>query len=309
MTLMHKPHHSHNTTDHSIMQTTTTYSFSYSFYNVAKNKMYSTFNNEDVHATCEMNPEVASYMSKTIATDGTKRFITTFDGCFPGIEFTINPLPNSTLSDLVNVWNANAVKVKKHVLAMDTDFSDSDYIFLTNTSDFTCHLWSGYFTYHGMWTPGECRRFPITDITSSFQSQISSSQSQISSSQSQSPIIVSQDMLLFDTTAYLYRRNSSNFYTKTDMVIAPAGFYKTPYALVATINACIGMRGERNGFIYNFIYDSATGLLGVEASHRQPEPSTMEITPLAPYFTASNVTLPLRTAKRIYFPLPMPFIF
>lgn len=271
----------------------------FSFFNVAGNKMYATLNSE-THTTCELDPGIASIVSRPIDTTvRRKTFVSTFDGCAPGLEFTITlPQGHKTLADLVNTWNANSVKLKKHILAMDADYSDPDYILLTNASDFICHVWADTYSYYGMWTPGEVRRFIITDfIADTIQAPAAS------------PIIISQDIVLFEMTAYLYRRNKSGFYTKTDIAIVPSGFYKTPYALVATMNACITMRGERNGFIYNFIYDSATGLLGVEASHRQPEPSTLELAPLSPYLTASHMTLPLRTAKRIYFPLPLPCAF
>ena len=230
---------------------------------------------------------------------GFHRFTAAFEGCSPGISFNIYSQSSQTLADLINVWNANAVKSMKHFLAMDADFTDSDNILLTNTSDFTYHLWLADGShYYGAWMSGECRKVLISDIMFPITQY----------AQTSIPIIVSQDTVLFETTAYLYRRNNSKFYTKSEVLTAPAGFYKSPYALVATLNSCIQMRGERNGYIYNFIYDSTRGLLGVEATHRQPEPSTLQISHLSPYFTTTNTILPLRTAKRIYFEIPLPYI-
>ena len=111
---------------------------------------------------------------------------------------------------------------------------------------------------------------------------------------------------MFEMTAYLYRRNDKGFYTKIEYVTIPAGFYTNIHEFVAVLNSRIYMRGERNGFIYHFVVMGPM-TIGVEASHRQPEPSVLQINQTVEcngvYMGMFDVTmsLPLRTSKRIAF--------
>lgn len=224
------------------------------------------------------------------------------DNFYPGFSFTFTR-PISTIAELVNEWNVQAVKFQKHCFSLEPDFHDNNYVYITNNSLNDMHVWCGSFSYLGMWKVQETKRFLISEFILSDTFLLSSHPSP--SPSIPSPIVISQDTHVFDFTAYLYRRNDKGFYTKTESVIIPAGFYANIYDFVAVLNTRIFMRGERNGFIYNFIV-SGDMKIGIEASHRQPEPSVLQVsnvTSLA-YLIGmcdSMMSLPLRTSKRIHF--------
>ena len=112
--------------------------------------------------------------------------------------------------------------------------------------------------------------------------------------------VVFQDTPVFNTAAYLYRKKGG-YYTREETVYLLAGVYNSVAAISAALNANVNMRRERNGFVYNFI--TRNGRLSIEASHKQPEPSFLEITPLISGLGLTEpANLRLRTKERVDFP-------
>jgi len=264
------------------------------FFNLARMLMYeSTCKGTTI--TSELNNEFAEFVSTPLAASIDPIQVTfAYDGYYPAYPFAFAQTSAiTTIADLVNNWNAQAVKLGNHGLAMTPDYSDPTFVYMSNISDMTAHLWIGN-VYVGLWAPREIRHVSISEFTSPTPASTTS------------PIIVSQDTPILNVTAYLYRRTKTGgFYTKTETVTIPAGFYANTYSFVAMMNATIKIRGERNGFIYHFICDS-NGNIGVEATHRQPEPS-MVVFEQVDLLACMNIgifdtiNLPLRTAKRVHF--------
>ena len=212
----------------------------------------------------------------------------------------------NTCADLVNNWNIKAVKFRRHTIAMNIDFADSNYIYMTNAAPTPVHLWAGTssHTYLGTWAGHEIRRMLISDFIAG---QLSDGVSVC-----RSPIIITHDTPVFEAVAYLYRKGGTGaFYPACETITIPAGYYHDVAMLVAVLNSRVQMRGERNGFIYHFI-TNGKGRIGVEATHRQPEPSVLTLTKLADLASQKaaiglgatfecQMSLPLRTAKRMFF--------
>jgi hypothetical protein len=88
---------------------------------------------------------------------------------------------------------------------------------------------------------------------------------------------------------------------REETIVLPRGVYKDIGYIAATLNQGVGLRGERNGFIYNFI--TRGGKLAIEASHKQPEPSFMEIVPCNfGLGLMEQDVLHLRTNEKLVFP-------
>lgn len=115
-------------------------------------------------------------------------------------------------------------------------------------------------------------------------------------------IAVMQDMNVFKCTAYLYRKKADQpYYIRDDIIRLPKGVYANIGHVAAALNQGIRMRGERNGFVFSFV--TRGGKLCMEASHKQPEPSFIEIQPLQTTFGLLNQdVLRLRTKERLEFP-------
>jgi hypothetical protein len=257
----------------------------------ANNGLYTT--------TTPMSDDLAAYVQTPLASvymPVTYSFAFQF-ATAPSVFSIYNTI--ETLADLVNAWNAQAIKFGNHTLAMSPDYTDASYVCITNTLDMQVHLWTGPScdSYFGAWEAHETRRIAINDFA----------QGILSAPFLESPIIVTNDLFPFEATAYLYRRKAnvmSEYYTKNQTIIIPAGFYQNIHTLVAVLNANIHLRGERNGFIFNFITDGKSRI-GVEATHRQPEPSVLTLKPLLQSNQSSifneHMSLPLRTSKRMFF--------
>ncbi len=112
--------------------------------------------------------------------------------------------------------------------------------------------------------------------------------------------LVLQEQPIFDVTAYLHRKKAGLHYSRKDTVVLKAGIYFGIGNVAASLNDSITMRGERNGYIYHFI--TRKGKICVESSHRQPDPSFLEIVPLAKTLgLTDDTTLRLRTKERVDF--------
>lgn len=114
--------------------------------------------------------------------------------------------------------------------------------------------------------------------------------------------LVLSDIHVFTCTAYLHRKKiDTPYYTRVDDIILPKGVYTSIGHLAAVLNQQTSMRGERNGYIFQFI--SHKGRLSIESSHKQPEPSFLEVIPHSGCLGLIEETaLKLRTKERIDFP-------
>lgn len=112
--------------------------------------------------------------------------------------------------------------------------------------------------------------------------------------------LVLQETPIFEITAYLHRKKAGMHYSRKDTVTLHPGIYYGIGNVAAGLNDSITMRGERNGFIYHFI--TRKGRISIESSHRQPDPSFLEIVPLIKSMgLTEDTTLRLRTKERIDF--------
>jgi hypothetical protein len=283
----------------------------YVFFNTDRRLVYESDAISLQHTTYDLDFAMEAFITQPL--EGYVANVYTFSlstDVFNFETFYLSPEVNiATIADLVNHWNAQAVNQAKHTLSMSPDYATTDgsYLYLTNTAGVKVNLWAGTQSYIGSWEPYEIRRIATQDFISPIIPIIPSSPS--------SPIIVTQDLCIFEATSYLYRRRAkttNEYYTKTEIISVPAGYYSDIDTFVAVLNVYITMRGERNGFVYHFITDGK-GRLGIEATHRQPEPSVLTLKPIPgsnPCVLGlasfdEHVTLPLRTAKRIYFQNPM----
>ncbi len=120
--------------------------------------------------------------------------------------------------------------------------------------------------------------------------------------QSHSYFIAFEDHPVFKFTAYLHRKKSTQpYYVREETIALPKGVYCGIGHVAATLNQNITMRGERNGYIIHFV--TRNGKLCIEASHKQPEPSFVEVIPLhyGLGLTEQDVVR-LRTKERLDFP-------
>jgi hypothetical protein len=115
-------------------------------------------------------------------------------------------------------------------------------------------------------------------------------------------VVVLEDTFVFKCTAYLHRKKITQpYYAREEILCLPKGVYMGIGHVAATLNQEIVMRGERNGYIYHFVTHG--GKLSVEASHKQPEPSFMEIVPLHNGLgLLDQDVVRLRTKERLDFP-------
>jgi hypothetical protein len=222
-------------------------------------------------------------------------FTVVYDYTSPGLISRYTK-PVSTIADLINGWNVQASQnAVKHELIMDHAGGDEDLVRLTNMSEHTIHLFASSHTYIGCWTSHESKYISAT----SFVTTTSTPCMSISD-----PIVVMQDRLVFQLSAYIYKKKQqSDFIILTEDVMIPMGFYKDMTDLIAHMNKNIKMRGERNGFIYHF-YQGKNGRMGIESSHRQPDPSFLLIKPTScvlGMWEDEPHTLYLRTNKKYMF--------
>ncbi len=115
------------------------------------------------------------------------------------------------------------------------------------------------------------------------------------------PIVCFQDTPAFTITAYLHRKKTTNtHYARTEIVMLPKGLYFGVGSIAAALNQNVTLRGERNGYVYHFI--TKKGKLSIESSHKQPEPSFMEIVPMLHTLGMHDENvLRLRTKERVDF--------
>lgn len=186
----------------------------------------------------------------------------------------------------VTLWNdPNAGHVFHLAIASE------ETVWLSNKSNESMALCgfnntSNYSFYVGAWQAYENKQFSIQDIL-----------------QGNAPeyFFVFNDIPSFKITGFIYRKKASaGYYTCEETVILPKGIYKGIGCIAAALNQQVSMRGERNGYIYHFI--THKGKLSMEASHKQPEPSFMEVSPMnAGLGLVEQSVLRLRTKERIDF--------
>lgn len=138
----------------------------------------------------------------------------------------------------------------------------------------------------GIWAPSETRMITMEEI--------------YEGGKMHDAYLVIQPSPILDITAYLHRKKAGLHYSRKDTVSLKPGIYFGIGNVAASLNDSITMRGERNGYIYHFI--TRKGKICIESSHRQPDPSFMEIVPLVKTMgLAEETTLRLRTKERLDF--------
>lgn len=219
-----------------------------------------------------------------------------FDGYAPGYTFAFEKTVRC-LADLINNWNMFAVKFNYHTLVMSPDPENTGHVYITNISDMPVHVWAGPSGYQGGWAPHQTRSMVANDFLTGAPHYMYLN----------APVLIAEDTPMFEVTAYLYRKTKEEFYTKTETICAPMGFYTDITDLIAVMNARIQMRGERNGYVFQFsTRRTKTGevCFGIKASHRQPEPSFARFQPYASaivFGMSEEAELPLRTNKQMFF--------
>ena len=257
----------------------------YPLINLGRRVAYFVQTDGERHTFTLSEEEVEFYSSQIDHVEQT--WIFAFDGLL-GSTFTIEN--GRTVANFINRWNFSAIGHGHHTLAVYIDFSYR--ITVINTCPIVVHLWGGD-KYKGSWAPGEMRVFTMAEF--------------FSSSFGPSPIMVMTTTPLFDVSAQLFRKRDAGFYTKTEVLSIPPGFYRDLESFVAMLNLSVSMRGERNGYIYNFFIRrtrKGESFIGVEASHRQPEPSSIVIRPSVAAEALGlleEINLPLRTNRRTVF--------
>ncbi len=207
------------------------------------------------------------------------------------MSFTIDvDQSNKDPHAFAHMWNN---PMHGHVLSMHPIESDSPAVSIMNMSNEPMVLVANSQTLGayviGYWSGNEAVSVPLAAITSGGVPP--------------SPyVIVLQDTPAFKFTAYLHRKKTNQpYYVREESVWLPKGVYTSMGHVAATLNQCITMRGERNGYIFHFV--THAGKLSVEASHKQPEPSFMEIVPLHLGFgLMEQDVVRLRTKERLDFP-------
>lgn len=287
-------------------------------YNTDTRTIYDVYHGAPV-STTPMSDEVHAFLCTPLELVYTfTEYTFAYDSIFMYnmFSFPINAtMEISKYADFINFWNAQAIKYGQHTLNMSPDFTDASYVILTNLSCDKVHLWAGKSknSYFGSWEPQETRRFPLMNFLNGY--------SYYEYHGNDMPILITKNTPVYEATAYLYRRKgrevTGDYYTKQEYVVLPAGMYKDMHTLVAIMNSNITLRGERNGYIYHFITDGR-GTLGMEATHRQPEPSSVVFKPLLSDYGGciqfnnafnDEVTLPLRTSKRVYMACELPTVY
>jgi hypothetical protein len=205
------------------------------------------------------------------------------------VSFTINIQDLTTNSHLfVNAWND---PFHGHVFTME--LAEEEYVMVSNMSNEPMILAASSSQYGayviGQWGANEVMKIHLRAFTTGVF-------------QTNPIVIVFQDTPIFKFTAYLHRKKTSQqYYAREEQIVLPKGVYIGIGHIAATLNQGITMRGERNGFIFHFV--TRGGKLCVEASHKQPEPSFLEVVPLHTGLgLAEQDAMPLRTKERLEFP-------
>ncbi|NDB86943.1 MAG: hypothetical protein EB127_30285 [Alphaproteobacteria bacterium] len=246
-------------------------------------------------------------------------FVIAYDNSYVG-SFLKYSLEVRTLADFLNGWNATMINMVNNdnynntsgnaYLFMSLDWLNPSQIFMTNPSNVATHLFAGPHKYLGEWQPFETKILEVGTFVHVSSSSICNAVSSLGSK----PIIVTCATPVLRMTAYIYRKKNAGYYIKEDVLVVPPGFYPSLDSFIACLNYNITMRGERNGYIFHFIngarnknpssIDQLVGnSIGVEAAHRQPDPSHVIFEPLHTCLGLfDTVSLLLRTSKREYFP-------
>lgn len=225
----------------------------------------------------------------------------TAEGCHDGTSFNMGiEDPLTTIDDLIRDWNARCSG-----LVMEPVRGAPGTVRITSCAAYTIHAWNAQmarsdesiwmlapFVYLGSWAPMECRAIGIEEILG------------LTGIPPSGPIVVASEHPLVQITAFLYRKKGAGYYTRQQLVVIPPGFYSNTASLAAFLNlTAVSIRGERNGFIYNFsVY---RGQLCIAATHRQPIPSQLMITPVSPMIgldVGVEIAMPLRTNRYVAFP-------
>lgn len=191
---------------------------------------------------------------------------------------------------ILESWNND---IHGHVFEMKRMHED-DIVIIMNSSDEAMLLYgfdilTSTSYYISMWTPGELQIIPINQLLYGTLCPF---------------YVVLNDIPVFNVKAYLYRKVKpgiqQKYYTREENIYIPRGIYTSIGEIAATLNQNIGMRGERNGYVYHFI--ARKGKLAIEAAHKQPEPSFMEVNVLCSSMgMTENSVLRLRTRERLSF--------
>jgi hypothetical protein len=250
-------------------------------YNVASRLVYTARPFEDKPMeTIDMLDETAATIAKLVTGEFPVFYTITVEGQTASFQPSKEP---TTLGDLVNSWNAQAL-IGNHSLHMVYDVAaPTETVHITSFAASTTYLFSGTTHFLGVWEPYECKPVAIADLLATSIPPL------------EHPTLVLQDTVLFVINAFLYRKNGAGYYTREEATILPAGFYWNIAEVIAMLNSRIAMRGERNGFIYHFVRSKINGI-SAAATHRQPEPSSLEI------YTAQDpdpITMPLQTGKKM----------
>jgi hypothetical protein len=267
--------------------------YTVTFYDTAKGKLHIVDQNGTHITSTPMLPHILSVVESNVPALENDYFTLAYDTFFPGklLQYVKTV---SSVADLINGWNLLATTTQ-HELIMSHVENDASHILLTNMGPRSLHLFSGTYGHVGVWQSYEQKVVNVTFLTSATQTM---------SHDPNLPILVMQDRPVFNMTAYIYKKKpEGEFYMLNDQVTIPAGFYANLCELVAIMNRNIKMRGERNGYIYHFI-QGKNGTMGIEAAHRQPEPSFVLIEPLSTVlgmWEGEAHTLHLRTSKKYMF--------
>lgn len=206
------------------------------------------------------------------------------------VSFTIDVDQAKDAYAFSHLWNN---PMHGHVLSMHPIESDTPSVSIMNMSNEPMILVANSPTLGayviGHWHANEAVGVPLAAITSGHV-------------QPSPYVIVLQDTTAFKCTAYLHRKKTNQpYYVREESVWLPKGVYTSIGHVAATLNQGITMRGERNGYIFHFVTHG--GKLSVEASHKQPEPSFMEIVPLHTGLgLMEQDVVRLRTKERLDFP-------
>ena len=268
------------------------------FYDLRNEKTHVTTIYGSILSSFPLTEDVRAVVTRPALPVDNMFFTVIYDSTSPGVicQYT---KPVSTIADFINGWNVQATQsMVKHELIMDFAYTEANVesdglVRLTNMSQHTIHLFANSHNYIGCWTPYESLHIPITSfVTTTPIMSISD------------PIVVMHDRLVFQLTAYIYKKKQQgDFIVLNEEVVIPVGFYKNMTDLIAHMNKNIKMRGERNGFIYHFI-QGKNGRMGIESSHRQPDPSFLLIKPTScvlGMWENEPHTLYLRTNKKYMF--------
>lgn len=185
------------------------------------------------------------------------------------------------MAEMLNKWNALVIKYG-NPLTMAYDNTDANKVILTNTS-FENVVLANVATFG-----------PYESLSLSIDTLVQKT------SFAWPKVIETEEPALF-LRAYLFRKNEKGYYTRDEVVNVPSGIFWNLDGFVYALNLRISMRGERNGFIYSF--SSKNGVLQMNAVHRQPKNSYMDIVPLSNVFGLNETSkLILRTKGKCTFP-------